>query len=200
MSNLNRLLLACLLTLCSILPAEALSVLPLYLDDIIDTAAIAFQGRCIGNRVERDAQTGLVVTYTSFQVEDVLKGQTGSSHTIKQIGGRLADDASGVMVHEIEGVPRFVPGQRYIVFLNDVSAAGFSSPVGLGQGRFDVLQDASGPQITNGRDFRQMTANKLRSQMSQSVQSKLEQTSSRIEQLGLDEFKQLVRQQTGAAK
>ncbi len=193
---LNRLLLTCLLTLTCTLPAWALSVLPLYLDQIIDTAAVAFQGNCIDNRVERDVQTGLIVTYTSFQVEDVLKGQVGASHTIKQVGGRLAGDAA--MVNEIEGVPRFAPGQRYVVFLNGVSAAGFSSPVGLGQGRFNVLPDAAGAQITNGRDFRQMTANMTEVPLPQSVQSKLAQPSFRVEQLGLDEFKQMVRQHTGA--
>lgn len=197
---LKRLLLTCLLALCYALPASALSVLPLYLDEIIDTAVVAFQGSCIDNRVERDAQTGLIVTYTSFQVEDVLKGQLASSHTIKQIGGRLAGEMGTALVKEIEGVPRFVPGARYVIFLNGVSAAGFSSPVGLGQGRFNVLQDATGLQITNGRDFRQMTANRSQLRMPQSVQSRLEQAPLRVDRIALDEFKQLVRQQTGAAK
>jgi hypothetical protein len=88
---------------------------------------------------ERDPQTNLVVTYTTFAVEDVLKGTVPATHTIKQIGGNLAAEGTTLRV---EGIPTFVVGQNYVVFLAGVSSAGFSSPIGLGQGRFSVRLDA----------------------------------------------------------
>ena len=197
---LNRLLFTCLLCFMSVLPARATSVLPLYLDQIIDAAAIAFHGSCINNRVERDTQTGLIVTYTTFQVRDVLKGRVAPAHTIKQIGGRLPGAAGSIEVRQIEGVPQFEVGESYVVFLYGVSSAGFSSPVGLGQGKFDVLPGPAGPQVTNGRDFKEMTANRPALLLPQSAQTKLDQAPGQVDRLGLDEFKQFVRQHAAVAK
>ena len=197
---LNRMLVVFLLCLMSALPARATSVLPLYLDQIIDGAAIAFHGSCIDNRVERDTQTGLIVTYTTFQVQDVLKGQVAPVHTIKQIGGRLPGAAGSIEVRRIEGVPQFEVGQSYVVFLYGVSSAGFSSPVGLGQGKFDVLPGPAGPQVTNGRDFKEMTANRPALLLPQSAQTKLDQAQGQVDRLGLDEFKQFVRERAAVAK
>jgi len=196
----NRILFTCLLCFMGVLPARATSVLPLYLDQIIDGAAIAFHGSCIGNRVERDTQTGMIATYTTFQVQDVLKGQVAPVHTIKQIGGRLPGAAGSIEVRRIEGVPQFEVGESYVVFLYGASSAGFSSPVGLGQGKFDVLPGPAGPQVTNGRDFKEMTANRPALLLPQSAQTKLDQAQGQVDRLGLDEFKQFVRQHAAVAK
>lgn len=197
---LNRMLFTCLLCFLSALPARATSVLPLYLDQIIDGAAIAFQGSCIGNRVERDIQSGMIVTYTTFQVQDVLKGQVAPVHTIKQIGGRLAAAAGSIEVRQFEGVPQFEVGESYVVFLYGVSAAGFSSPVGLAQGKFDVLPGPAGQQVSNGRDFKEMTANRPALRLPQSAQTRLDRSQGQVDRLGLDEFKQFVRQHAAVAK
>ena len=184
--------LVALLALIIALPATAASVLPLYLDEIIDTAATAFQGTCTGNRTERDAQTGLIVTYTTFLVQERLKGDVGTSITIKQIGGRLSD---GSMEFEMPGVPTFAVGGSYVVFLHGVSQAGFSSPVGLGQGRFTIIAGENGAQVTNGRDFKDM-ASRIAGSAPREAQAKLSARGP-VMRLGLDDFKALVRQRSG---
>ncbi len=152
------------------------------LDEIIDTAAVAFQGTCTDNRVERDTATNLIVTYSTFQVRDVLKGNVASTHVIKQIGGTMADGESGMVVH---GVPKFTVGEDYVVFLAGVSSLGFSSPVGLTQGRFTIQQSAAGKFISTGSDLRALTA-----RMPLGVSG---DAGAPVRQLGLDEFKQLAR-------
>lgn len=172
----------CLIGLGWAWPALALSVRPLSLDDMVDGAAVAFEGTCIGNRTEREEGTQFVVTYTTFSVKEVLKGSVSSTHVIKQIGGELQDGGPGFRV---SGVPRFTVGQDYVVLLADVSAAGFSSPVGLAQGKFTVHQNASGKKVSNGRDFREMTS--LAPGVSPAGAAP-------VRQLGLEQFKQLVRE------
>ncbi len=196
----SRMLFVFLMCFVGALPARATSVLPLYLDQIIDGAAIAFYGSCLNNRVERDSRTGLIVTYTTFQVQDVLKGQVAAVHTIKQVGGRLAGAAGSIEVRQIEGVPQFDVGTSYVIFLYGVSSAGFSSPVGLGQGKFDVLPGPAGPQVANGRDFKEMTASRRVRLLPQSTQTKIDQAAGQVDRLGLDEFKQSVRQRAAAVK
>ena len=165
-----------------ILPAHAASVLPLELNTIIDAANTAFEGTCIENRVERDTATNFVVTYTTFEVKDVLKGDVKSRHVIKQIGGQLPSGESGM---KVDGVPRFAVGQDYVVFLAGVSSAGFSSPIGLWQGKFSIEQGAKGKTVTNGRDFREMKARAPSLENAAVVEA--------APRLGLDEFKALAR-------
>ncbi len=198
---LNRLFLAFLLCMMvSALPAGATSVQPLYLDQIIDSAATVFEGTCISNRSERDARTGLIVTYTTFQVQDPLKGAPTPTHTIKQIGGRLVNDDGSVQGRRVEGVPGFEVGEHYIVFLYGTSSAGFSSPVGLDQGKFSINSDASGAHVGNGRDFKEMTANRPALRAPSATQARLSKIDGAVDQMDLNEFKQIVRLQTGVSK
>jgi hypothetical protein len=192
---LKQFFIACLLGLALAGSAGAASVRPLLLDEIIDTATVAFEGTCIDNRTEREEATNRVVTYTTFAVKDVLKGAVQGTHVIKQIGGKMP---AGELSYRVVGVPTFAVGEDYVVLLAGVSAAGFSSPIGLGQGKFTVLQDAAGPRVTNGRDFREMTAGMP--VLPEATAKVLGEATAPVRHLGLDEFKQLVRARAGRAK
>ena len=127
------LLLVCLLLWQ--LPAAATSVLPISLQRMTAVADLIFHGRVIADEVRRDAASGRVVTLTTFAVIEIIKGETGETHTIKQIGGQLPGSQVRQVIH---GVPRFNTGQEYVVFMPKASSLGFSSPIGLSQGKFDV--------------------------------------------------------------
>jgi hypothetical protein len=191
----RQFLFTCLLSLIISMPAHAMSVLPLYLDEIINDAAIAFQGKSLENHSERDLQTGSIVTYSTFEVQEILKGEVGATHTIKQIGGKLEGET-----HRTTGVPTFTVGESYVLFLYGVSAAGFSSPVGLEQGKFNIIPVSTGFHVTNGRDFKEMTLGIPDHLVPPSALTKMRQAPGLIKRLDLDEFKQLVRQQRGADK
>lgn len=178
-------------------PAHAASVLPLYLEEMIDTAAVAFEGTCTGNRSERDPATRLVVTYTTFEVRDVLKGTVGPTRVIKQVGGSLPDD--GGLQYRVEGVPTFTVGEDYVVFLAGESSAGFSSPIGLAQGKFRIKAGPSGRAVSNGRDFRDMNAH-MAAHMPASASARLKASQGPVREMDLVEFKQTVRNHLGAAR
>jgi hypothetical protein len=181
--------------LVAALPARAMSVLPLSLEEIVTAAQIAFEGTCTANFTGRDAQTGLVVTYTTFDVHDVLKGGARATHIIKQVGGYAGADG-----YHLQGVPGFAVGQDYVVFLYGVSSAGFSSPVGLSQGQFVLRPGADGPEVSNGRDFREMLSGSAVQHIPQATLSRLQNAAGGLRHLGLDEFKELVRQQNSGTQ
>jgi len=132
---------------CS-LQAGATSVLPVSLQQLSSAAELIFHGTAISNEVRLDEVSGRVATFTTFAVTDVIKGVAGDTHTIKQIGGQLP----GSRVRQIiRGVPRFSVGAEYVVFLPPASSLGFSSPIGLSQGRFRVLQHNGEAVVSNGR-------------------------------------------------
>lgn len=187
---------ACLLGLAVAGGSQAASVRPLVLDDLVDTAALAFQGTCVGNRVQREESTGFIVTYTTFAVKDALKGPVATTHVIKQIGGNLPE---GGMAFRVDGVPAFTVGEDYVVFLAGVSTAGFSSPVGLGQGKFAIRPEAGGAKVGNGRDFREMTAGMPQVALPEAMAKALAGATP-VRELGLAEFKQLVRARIGRSR
>jgi hypothetical protein len=175
------------------LPSQAASVLPAQLDEIIDKAAVAFEGRCVGNRSERDPETGLVVTYTTFEVVDHLKGAVGSTHVIKQLGGSLPEDS---FHYRVEGVPTFAVGENYVVFLARTSRKGFSSPIALGQGRFGIRQGQAGREVSNGRDFKELTEHIPQAHVPARARARMQGVGP-VRQLDLDDFKQIVRARLG---
>lgn len=187
--TLSKLLLAVVISAIAYLPARAASVLPLYLDEMVDTATTAFEGRVIANRTERDPATKLVVTYTTFEVIDVLKGNVGAKHEIKQIGGSLPGEA---LEYRVQGVPTFSAGETYIVFLAGVSSAGFSSPIGLSQGSFGVQEHAAGRRVANGRDFKDLTA-RMTAKLPPAAKARLLLESEPVRDMDIDDFKRTVR-------
>ena len=170
---------------------HAASVRPMGFDAVIDDAAIVFQGRALENRSAVEA-SGEVVTYTTFQVEEPLKGPVGATHTIKQIGGRAGD-----RIYRVDGIPSFTPGQRYVIFLYGVSAQGFSSPVGLAQGRFDIVPRDGRLRGRQRARFPRAAGVDPGGRLPPTVRARLGAKSSRVERLELGEFKRLVRERAG---
>ncbi len=129
---------------------HAASVLPLNLSELLQDAQHVFVGTCLTNNTVMDPSTRMMSTFTSFQVDDPLKGQLGDTHTIKQIAQRVNTDKITIL---IPNVPTFIVGQQYVVFIPKPSKLGYSSPVGLEQGAFDIIQKNQQTVVTNGRDF-----------------------------------------------
>ena len=190
---LKRILAGLALCAAFIAPAQAMSVLPLYLDEIVDQAAIAFEGTVTEVRADRDAD-GRAVTYTTFAVHDQLKGNAGSTHTIKQIGGEPDEG----MNYRVQGIPKFEVGQTVVVFLYGKSSKGFSSPVGLSQGKFVVGSDETGTNVSNGRDFRDMAPGLADDASLDATQQANLKSDKPVRKMALETFKQVVRKRAHA--
>lgn len=125
----------------------ATSVFSVSLDRMAQKAHLIFHGKVISNEVRVDS-SGQIATYTEFKVMESVKGNIGSTHTIKQVGGRVPGRE---WQFEIQGVPKFFVGQEVVVFLPRPSRTGFSSPIGLSQGRFAIRDTLQGKMVGNGR-------------------------------------------------
>jgi hypothetical protein len=130
--------------------ASATSLLPVTLEQLSTRATLIFYGKVTSNQVKQDAQSGQIATFTEFEVIDLIKGTTEDTHTIKQVGGYHKDSDTRLLVH---GVPEFLVGKEYIVFLPEKSTLGFSSPLGLHQGRFSVATIDNERVVSSGRNL-----------------------------------------------
>jgi len=128
--------------------ALATTVLPISLERMSKKAELIFYGTVISNEVKLDEISGYVATFTTFDVIDVIKGNVGNTHTIKQIGGQLPGSK---VVYKIYGVPHFSIGEKTVVFMPKESKLGFASPLGLSQGHFTVHEQNGVSTIKDSR-------------------------------------------------
>lgn len=127
----------------------ATTILPLSLENLTVQAERIFVGRCEGVSTELD-ERGVPATYARFRVEEGLKGVAGGGTVlIKQFGAagterKVAEGESAIVSPKtltLAGAP-YRSGASYLLFLYPESDWGFTSPVGGGQGRFEI--DGSG--------------------------------------------------------
>jgi len=139
---------AALIAATAVLPgaARATTVLRVDLPTLTAGADRIFVGRVVTVQSGRDPRP-LPVTWVTFAVDEALKGEPGARLTIKQIGvsAPLADGT----LYRIPALPTYREGDEVLLFLHPDSAAGFTSPVGFGQGRFRIRRDGERPTAEN---------------------------------------------------
>ena len=134
------------------IPSEATSLRVMNLADLVGHSQRIFSAVCQSVSSGFD-ENNLPYTSYSFLVTDGIHGVANQQVVvIKQFG--LAEpiqlDNGLTQVTRIEGMPRYVPGQEYLLFLNQESRLGFSSPIGLLQGAFRVQGRGTSRTVVNG--------------------------------------------------
>jgi hypothetical protein len=147
---------AALLAVTLVLPgvAPATTVLPLDLEALTAAAGCVFMGRVIEVRSGHDRH-GLPVTWTTFAVDEALKGTAAATIEIKQLGGDTSTDGA---IYRVPALPSYAVGDEVILFLHPESREGFTSPVGLGQGRFRIRRGHGLPVAENDVGNTNLTA------------------------------------------
>lgn len=102
------------------------------LPEMVSAAGTIFIGTVVEARGALD-ERGDPVTYTTFHVEEAIKGRPGTTHTIKQYGG-VTPTTSMLLQH----MRYFRQGERVMAMFYPPSRLGFSSPVGMEQGVWSV--------------------------------------------------------------
>jgi len=179
-------LLAVLFALLAAAGANATSVRPLDLDQIVGGAQHIVRARCTGNEVRADPGVH-AVTVTTFVVLDRAKGSGGATFTLRQAGGKL--DGIVVDYH----LPKFRVGDEYVLFVPASSTLGLASPVGLSQGVFSVVPGRGGGQVGNGRDFAELLPRAEPATLPQGIAAALGRGRAERLRMNLGDFMTLIR-------
>jgi len=125
-------------------PLHAASTRALGLRDMVERAGRIFLGQCVERTVSTDAATGIPVTTYTFRVVTSIKGVSGERTTFR---------IPGTPEHPfLDGLAVFEPGETALLLLYPESPAGFSTPLGLDQGRFRLIErEGRGTEVVNGR-------------------------------------------------
>ena len=184
--KLQTIIITLALNFFAISTVSATSLLPISLEQLSTRASLIFYGTVVSNEVRKDDTSKRIATFTTFNITELIKGDAGSTHTIKQIGGIHAESKTRLLIH---GVPEFQTGKDYVVFLPEKSVLGFSSPLGLHQGQFTVTNINDETVVSNGRNLNQPAA----TQSSRSIQVPLAVRADNPSQARLQDFINTVR-------
>jgi len=138
--------LLCGWTLTVSLPAWGDKIQPMNLRTLAESAGVIFQGECTAIKTGKDPDSNLTATWYTFRIVNGIKGEIGEEYTLKQYGGTDGD----ITVHA--PTVQFKIGEKVILFLYGKSRIGFSTTVGMQQGKFSV-EPTSGngvQSVTNG--------------------------------------------------
>lgn len=116
---------------------RATTLAKLDLPALARAAGIVVDARFVDAQARQDR--GSIWTFAQFQVLDTLEGvPSGQRITVRLPGGQI-----GHLRESVDGVPRFAPGERVVLFLERTSAGDFGI-TGWTQGTFRV-DESAGP-------------------------------------------------------
>jgi len=128
----------------SFVHVTATTVVPPTFEQLVKQAEVIFQGTVTDVKSVWEGQGAQrhIDTYVTFQVSDKVKGDAGSSYTIRMLGGTVGDDTM-----LITDTPKFHVGEREILFVEH-NYDQFVPLVGINNGHFRVQRDDE-----SGRDI-----------------------------------------------
>ena len=118
----------------------ATTVIPPSFDELVSRAQMIFQGSVTDVRSEWTGEGAQrhIMSYVTLKVEDAIKGNPGSTVTLRMLGGTVGGETM-----EVADAPKFKIGDRDILFVEN-NGTQFVPLVGIMHGRFRVEKDTTG--------------------------------------------------------
>jgi hypothetical protein len=129
------LIVALTLSVMSLARVEALTVVPMTFEELVEAASAVVYARVADVRGQWSADRRSIDSYVTLEALRYMKGSYGASVTMRLPGGE-----SGGIVQVLPGAPVLREGDLVVLFLAARGPA-IPGPVGLGQGIFRVAHD-----------------------------------------------------------
>ena len=144
---MKRLFIALLSLVFTLNTASAQRTVRVNLEEMVSAAGMIVHGTVIFVKTEIDPQTSILSTFVTIDVTENLYGQPEGVVTIKMVAAQTQSGA-----RKFAEMPTFTPGEEIVGFFHLPSKLGFTSPVGMGQGKFSVVIDPATKQkiVRNG--------------------------------------------------
>ena len=131
--------------------AYATKVKRVNLEEIVKGADRIFAATCVAVEDTTLGDTRIPITRYTFSVSEGLKGGVGDTVVVRHLGVRKPrPQGNKVLVFRVPGMPVYRVGQEVVLFLVAESVVGLSSPVGLSQGAFTVVERQGRKVLLNG--------------------------------------------------
>ena len=107
--------------------------------DLARTADGVVLANCVKSEARIDEDTGLIFTYTTFKVDERLKGEYGDEIVLRIIGGTVGDKTVSSPY-----LPQFTQNEDVVLFLGPNNTKGYPVLKSLSRGIVRVETDESG--------------------------------------------------------
>jgi hypothetical protein len=121
---------------------HATSVLQVDMEQLLNDAAVIFEGEVIASEAKWNADNTYVSTWVTFRVDDVLKGELPSATIIQSFAGGTVGDTT----LEVSGMVYPQVGETGIYFIENPDRQQVNPIVGWSQGHFKVKKDKQGKE------------------------------------------------------
>jgi hypothetical protein len=127
---------AFVLAITMAVPLEATIARSVPFDEKVEKAASIIVGKVTRTRSEWDPSHRWILTYSTFQVEETIKGPQVNETTLITPGGTV-----GSIHQESIGVPAFREGDEHVIFVRGTPNG--PTVLDFDQGAYDIEQDGS---------------------------------------------------------
>ena len=121
---------------------HATSVLQVDMEQLLNDAAVIFEGEVIASDAKWNADNTYISTWVTFRVDDVLKGELPSATITQSFAGGTVGDTT----LEVSGMVYPQLGETGIYFIENPDRPQVNPMVGWSQGHFKVKMDEQGTQ------------------------------------------------------
>ena len=130
----------------------ATTVLKMDIDQIAIKAELVFEGEVLLRESRREPNSGIINTYVTFSILDVIKGSYGANTIeLKFTGGSIGNE-----VVKVNGLLIPVEGEQGIYFVESINRNLITPLIGWSQGHF-IVQEENGRRIVYTVDNRPVT-------------------------------------------
>ena len=127
----------CCLFLLVFSSTSATTILGMDIDKVAADAEFIFEGAVINSETRQDSNSGIISTYVTFQINDIVKGDySGESVELKFMGGVFNGQivkVSGMRIPEMD--------EQGIYFVESMSRDLINPLIGWSQGHFIISDD-----------------------------------------------------------
>ena len=139
--------LACSLFLFVVPSASATTILGMNIDKVATDAEFVFEGAVINSETRQDRNSGIISTYVTFQINDIIKGDySGDSVELKFMGGVF----NGAIV-QVSGMRIPEMSEQGVYFVESMSRDLINPLIGWSQGHF-IIHDDNGTRRVSTAD------------------------------------------------
>lgn len=140
--------LTCCLCLLVFTSVSATTILGMDIDKVAADAEFVFEGTVVNSETRQDSNSGIISTYVTFQIDDIVKGDySGDSLELKFMGGVF----NGQIV-EVSGMRIPEMAEQGIYFVESVSRDLINPLIGWSQGHFIIVDDNGTRRISTAGD------------------------------------------------
>ena len=130
------------LSLVDVKDSYGLKELNISTPDLSRSSADIVVAKCVSSEARLDDKTGFIFTYTTFEIDESLKGKYGDKLVLKFVGGTVGDQTVSSPF-----LPKFTPNEEVVLLLGPENSAGYPVLQSINKGVYRVQTTESGERI-----------------------------------------------------